>query len=84
MPGSKKGKGEDPTSGQRLISTELAAEISGFSQGHIRHLLRTGEMKGEKLGRDWFTTKEAVREYLARQRKPGPKKDERSGKRQNN
>ena len=28
---------------------------------------------GTKIGRNWVTTEQAVQEYLARDRKPGPK-----------
>jgi excisionase family DNA binding protein len=55
------------------ITLAQAAEISGFSRGHLRLLLRQGKLKGTKLGRDWLTTKAAIREYLAMERKPGPK-----------
>ncbi|MCB0032667.1 MAG: helix-turn-helix domain-containing protein [Anaerolineales bacterium] len=56
-----------------LISLSKAAELSGLSAGHLRLLVRTGEMWGRKLGRNWFTTEQAVQEYLARGIKPGPK-----------
>jgi hypothetical protein len=36
-------------------------------------LIRRGEIWGKKIGRDWFTTTQAVREYLTRDRRPGPK-----------
>jgi hypothetical protein len=58
-----------------LISTNEAASISGFSQEHIALLLRKGEIWGKKIGRNWVTTKRAVQEYLARDRRPGPKTD---------
>jgi len=73
MLGSDKEDSDDQRNLEGLISSNEAAELSGLSQGHIRHLLRIGEMKGRKLGRDWFTTKQAVREYLTRGEKPGPK-----------
>jgi hypothetical protein len=56
-----------------LISLNEAAELSGLSTGHLRHLLRQDEIWGKKMGRDWFTTEKAVREYLSRNIKPGPK-----------
>ena len=56
-----------------LISLLDATEISGLTQRHLRLLVSQGELWGRKLGRDWFTTESAVREYLARDRKPGPK-----------
>ena len=56
-----------------LISLKDAAEQSGLSHAHLRLLVRQGEVWGKKLGRDWFTTLQAVREYLARDHRPGPK-----------
>ncbi len=56
-----------------LISLKDAAEQSGLSHAHLRLLVRQGKVWGKKLGRDWFTTLQAVREYLARDRRPGPK-----------
>ena len=57
-----------------LIPLSKAAEISGFTQEHIANLLRTGVLWGSKFGgRNWFTTEKAVKEYLARDRRPGPK-----------
>jgi excisionase family DNA binding protein len=59
-----------------LISTKEAASLSGFTQEHVALLLRRGEMWGKKIGRNWVTTKQAVQEYLSRDRRPGPKKDQ--------
>ncbi|MCK4898828.1 MAG: helix-turn-helix domain-containing protein [Anaerolineales bacterium] len=56
-----------------LIPLSKAAELSGLSQGHLSLLIRNGEMWGIKIGRNWVTTDKAVREYLARNRRPGPK-----------
>ena len=56
-----------------LISLSEAAELSGLSPSHLRLLVSTKEMWGRKLGRNWFTTEAAVREYLTRGVKPGPK-----------
>ena len=62
---------------KRLISLAEAAEISGFSPAHLRYLVRRGIVWGQKIGRNWVTTEEAVREYKARGVRPGPKpKDE--------
>lgn len=58
-----------------LISLKEAAEFSGLSASHLRLLARTDKIEGVKLGRDWFTTKTAVQEYLARDHRPGPKTD---------
>lgn len=56
-----------------LISLQDAAALSGLSQPHLSLLIRQRKLWGKKIGRNWVTTKQAVREYLARDRKPGPK-----------
>ncbi len=56
-----------------LISLSEAAKLSGLSHSHLRLLARNGEIWVKWLGRGWFTTKKAVQEYLARDRRPGPK-----------
>jgi hypothetical protein len=56
-----------------LISLSQAAELSRLSPSHLRLLVSQGEIWGRKLGRNWFTTEQAVRQYLTRGVKPGPK-----------
>lgn len=57
-----------------LIPLNKAAKISGFTQEHLAYLIREGKLWGAKMGSPiWFTTEKAVKEYLARDRKPGPK-----------
>ena len=56
-----------------LIPLTEAAEFSGLTTGFLMRLLRNNEIWGMKFGRNWVTTKKAVREYLARDRKRGPK-----------
>jgi hypothetical protein len=55
-----------------LISLKAAAKKSGLSHDHLRRLAGQGEFWAKKIGRDWVTTEKAVREYLARGRRPGP------------
>ncbi len=66
-------QGNDQPRLDDLISLQEAAELSGFTTRHLRLLATSGEIWAKKLGRNWFTTAQAVREYLARDRKPGPK-----------
>ena len=74
MPGTEKGKSDNQSSREKLITLRKAAEISGLSREHLSLLIRQGKLWGDKMGgRDWFTTERAVREYLARDRRPGPK-----------
>ena len=56
-----------------LIPLNEAAELSGLTAGRLRQLLRAGELWGFKPGRNWYTTEQAVKEYLARNIRPGPK-----------
>jgi excisionase family DNA binding protein len=57
----------------KLISLVEAAAISGFSTGYLRRLMREGKLQGTKIGRDWLTTEQAVKEYLSTERRRGPK-----------
>lgn len=59
----------------KLISVQQASDLSGFQPSHVRNLLVTKRMLGIKLGRDWWTTQEAVEAYLQTERRPGPKTD---------
>ena len=75
MPGSQKGGGPDTQEFKDLISLQDAAKQSGLSASHLRLLIRHGELWGIKIGRNWVTKMQAVREYQARNRRPGrPKK----------
>jgi len=65
-------KNKEPSLGD-LISLREAAKISGLSQPHLSLLIRQGKLWGEKIGRNWVTTKQAIRDYLALNLKPGPK-----------
>ena len=56
-----------------LISLSEAAKRTGLSASHLRLVVRRGEVWGRKLGRNWLTTEQAVRDYLAQEHKPGPK-----------
>ena len=46
-----------------LISLQDAAQSSGLSQGHRAHLIRSGDLWGIKIGRNWVTTKQAIQDY---------------------
>jgi excisionase family DNA binding protein len=59
-----------------LISLREAAELSGLSASHLRLLVRRGDIWGVKLGHNWVTTAEAVEDYLAQDRRPGPEPKE--------
>ena len=71
---SSKNDQHQPPSLEELISLNKAAEVSGLSQDHLRRLAEQGQIWAKKLGRNWVTTEQAVQEYLAHDRRPGPKK----------
>ena len=48
----------------RLISLTEAVAPSGLSHAHLRWLARKGKLEATRMGRDWFTTKQAVDLYL--------------------
>lgn len=56
-----------------LITFTEAAHLSGFTDRHLRKLASEKVIWAVKLGRNWFTTTEAIENYLAQNRKPGPK-----------
>jgi excisionase family DNA binding protein len=68
-------KGNDQPELDDLISLKEAAKISGLSHDHLRRLAGQGDLWAKKIGRDWVTTERAVKKYLARDRRPGPKND---------
>ena len=49
---------------EHFLSLKEAAAQFPISQSHLELLARKGRLKARKLGRDWFTTPEAVAEYL--------------------
>lgn len=48
----------------KLISLKKAAKISGYAPDYLGYLIRKGKLEGKRVGRDWFTTEEALRAYL--------------------
>ena len=55
-----------------LITLSEAAELSGFTTRHLRHLAINRDIWARKLGRNWFTTAKAISDYLEQDRRPGP------------
>jgi len=63
----------DQPSLDQLISLREAAKLSGLSASHLRLLVSRGDIWGQKIGRNWVTTAQAVQEYVAQDHRPGPK-----------
>ncbi len=73
MPGSTKRDGPNQPELSELIPISKAAKLSGLAPVTLRLLVREGTVWGTKIGRNWVTTESAVREYMARDRRPGRK-----------
>lgn len=43
-----------------FITTKEAADRLGYEVQHIRRLLHSGVLEGEKLGRDWVVRRDSV------------------------
>jgi hypothetical protein len=56
-----------------LISLDQATIKCGLSSSHLRLLVTRGDLWGIKLGRNWFTTEQAVKKYRESEHKPGRK-----------
>ncbi|MBI4672787.1 MAG: helix-turn-helix domain-containing protein [Chloroflexi bacterium] len=61
------------------ITTQEAAQLSGYRLDYIQELLREGKIKGRKWVRDWQVSKASllayVREAERKGEKRGPKKE---------
>lgn len=79
MPDEKREDSEHQPRWYELITLQEAAKLSGLSDGHLRLLAGQGEIWAKRLGHNWFTTEQAIGEYLARDRRPGLKSKKRSG-----
>ncbi len=53
----------------QYISLTKAAEGTPYSQEYLSLLVRKGKLHARKLGRNWYTTKAAVDDYIAEQQK---------------
>mgnify|MGYP001028987679 CR=1 FL=1 len=54
-----------------LITLKEAAEYSGFSYNYLLALARRGRLEANKLGMQWFTTREAVDRFIASRQRRG-------------
>jgi excisionase family DNA binding protein len=49
---------------EELISLSEAAAIAKLHPDHLRKLAQRGLLRARKIGRNWVTSKEAVKEYV--------------------
>lgn len=46
------------------ITTDEAAEISGYHVNYIRRIMRQGKVKGRKIGLVWLIERDSLQAYL--------------------
>ncbi len=56
-----------------LVTVAEEAARSGYTEQHLRRLVRVGKVRGKKYGRDWLLSARSVDEYRATDPRPGPK-----------
>ena len=49
---------------EKYYSTEDVAEILGFKEKTVREWLRTGKLKGKKVGRLWRVKESDLEEFI--------------------
>ncbi len=49
----------------RFLTVGEASRLLGYTPQHTRLLLRTGKLRGSKIGRDWAVREADVRAYSA-------------------
>jgi hypothetical protein len=57
------------SSAENLISLNSAAELTPYSADYLNLLVRREKLPAQKIGRNWYTSQEAIRWYLRRQGK---------------
>ena len=53
---------------KKVISLHQASQISGYHQDYLSSLIRKNEIRGEKMGGNWFTTEEEIENYIFKQK----------------
>jgi excisionase family DNA binding protein len=49
-----------------VLTVEAAADWLGYGAEKTRRLIRTGEVRGEKVGRSWRVSRQELERYLER------------------
>ena len=51
--------------GDEWLTTEQAAELSGYHPDHLRRLIRAGEIRAKKLSFLWLVHRQSLLDYMA-------------------
>src|SRR3990170_6306887 len=52
---------------EQFITLRDAAEGTSYSVEYLNLLIRKGKLKGKKIGRNWYTTREEIYRYMREQ-----------------
>ena len=55
----------DSKGGEDWITTQEAAEFSGYHVNHLRRLIRAGEIQARKISFLWFVNRQSLLAYMA-------------------
>ena len=60
--------------GDDWITTQEAAELSGYHADHLRRLIRAGEIRAKKLSFLWLVHRQSLLDYMAQAEQSGDKR----------
>ena len=59
---------------ENWLNRTRAAQLTGYSQAHMRILAHSGQVEARKVGRDWLIKHESLLAYKQRMDRLGPQK----------
>ena len=59
-----KGSSVPPNLNEGFLSVSEIAKLSPYSSSYLSLRIRQGKLKGEKIGRNWFTKREWLNHYI--------------------
>lgn len=65
---------DKPGIGDEWLTTEQAAQLTGYSQAYMRQLAERGRVPAHKVGRDWVLQREALLAFARGMAALGPAK----------
>ena len=63
----------DAKTNRECLTSSQARQYSDLSNVYLAQLLRKGILEGFKIDREWFIYADSLDQFLARNRKPGPR-----------
>src|SRR5260370_27953763 len=63
----------DAKTNRECLTSSQARQQSDLSNVYLAQLLRIGTLEGFKIDREWFIYTDSLEQFLAKNRKPGPR-----------